>query len=117
MVFDMTEQDLALFRKIYSEILPSAQSCQVLVQTYFGDVRDVYQDLIQLPFAGVGLDFVEGKQTKNLIEQYGFPKDKILFAGLVNGKNIWKNHYKETLRALQELKEKGIHTVLSTSCI
>ena len=116
LVFDMTEQDLALFRKIYSEILPSAQSCQVLVQTYFGDVRDVYQDLIQLPFAGVGLDFVEGKQTKKLIEQYGFPKDKILFAGLVNGKNIWKNHYKETLQALQELKEKGIDTVLSTSC-
>ena len=116
LVFDMTEQDLALFRKIYFEILPSAQSCQVLVQTYFGDVRDVYQDLIQLPFAGVGLDFVEGKQTKKLIEQYGFPKDKILFAGLVNGKNIWKNHYKETLQALQELKEKGIHTVLSTSC-
>lgn len=116
LVFDMTEQDLALFRMIYSEILPSAQSCQVLVQTYFGDVRDVYQDLIQLPFAGVGLDFVEGKQTKKLIEQYGFPKDKILFAGLVNGKNIWKNHYKETLQALQELKEKGIHTVLSTSC-
>ena len=51
LVFDMTEQDLALFRKIYFEILPSAQSCQVLVQTYFGDVRDVYQDLIQLPFA------------------------------------------------------------------
>ena len=72
--------------------------------------------MIQLPFAGVGLDFVEGKQTKKLIEQYGFPKDKILFAGLVNGKNIWKNHYKETLQALQELKEKGIHTVLSTSC-
>ena len=116
LVFDMTEQDLALFRKIYSEILPSAQSCQVLVQTYFGDVRDVYQDLIQLPFAGVGLDFVEGKQTKKLIEQYGFPKDKILFAGFVNGKNIWKNHYKETLQALKELKEKGIHTVLSTSC-
>lgn len=116
LVFDMTEQDLALFRKIYSEILPSAQNCQVLVQTYFGDVRDVYQDLIQLPFAGVGLDFVEGKQTKKLIEQYGFPKDKILFAGLVNGKNIWKNHYKETLQELQELKEKGIHTVLSTSC-
>ena len=59
LVFDMTEQDLALFRKIYFEILPSAQSCQVLVLTYFGDVRDVYQDLIQLPFAGVGLDFVE----------------------------------------------------------
>ena len=116
LVFDMTEQDLALFRKIYSEILPSAQSCQVLVQTYFGDVRDVYQDLIQLPFAGIGLDFVEGKQTKKLIEQYGFPKDKILFAGFVNGKNIWKNHYKETLQALQELKKKGIHTVLSTSC-
>ena len=73
--------------------LPSAKQCHVLLQTYFGDVRDAYSDLINMPFSGIGLDFIEGKETYHLIETYGFPQDKWLFAGLVNGKNIWKNHY------------------------
>ena len=52
----------------------------------------------------------------HLIEAYGFPADKILFAGLVNGKNIWKNHYEKTLQTVKGLQEKNISVVLSTSC-
>ena len=62
------------------------------------------------------LDFLEGKETGHLIGRYGFPQEKVLFAGLVNGKNIWKNHYEKTLSVLKELKDKEIQTVLSTSC-
>lgn len=116
LVQDMNKEDLGLFHKIYEAVLPAAKQCKVLLQTYFGDVRDVYPELIKMPFAGIGLDFIEGKETYPLIEKYGFPKDKLLFAGLVNGKNIWKNHYGKTLQVLDELEEKGIKTVLSTSC-
>ncbi|MBR3735663.1 MAG: 5-methyltetrahydropteroyltriglutamate--homocysteine S-methyltransferase, partial [Lachnospiraceae bacterium] len=84
--------------------------------TYFGDVRDIYETLTALDFDGIGLDFVEGKQTLALIEKNGFPKEKLLFAGLVNGKNIWKNHYAKTLDVLEGLKAKGIEVVLSSSC-
>lgn len=115
LVQDMDREDLTVFRKIYDTVLSSCSS-KILLQTYFGDVRDVYQDLIKMPFAGIGLDFVEGKETYSLIEKYGFPKDKLLFAGLVNGKNIWKNHYRKTLQILGALQEKGIRLVLSTSC-
>lgn len=69
-----------------------------------------------MPFDGIGLDFLEGKETGHLIGRYGFPQEKVLFAGLVNGKNIWKNHYEKTLSVLKELKDKEIQTVLSTSC-
>lgn len=41
---------------------------------------------------------------------------KRLFAGVVNGKNIWKNNYEKTLSILNSLKEKEIQTVVSTSC-
>lgn len=98
LVWDMDENDISLFHKIYDELLAAKKSCKVLIQTYFGDVRDVYRNLIAMPFDGIGLDFIEGKQTFDLIEKNGFPEDKILFAGLVNGKNIlrlprrnWKN--------------------------
>ncbi|MGN0153132.1 MAG: 5-methyltetrahydropteroyltriglutamate--homocysteine S-methyltransferase [Lachnospiraceae bacterium] len=116
LVQDMDEEDIRLFRKIYNDILPCAKNCKILLQTYFGDVRDIYQDIIKMPFAGIGLDFIEGKETGHLIDAYGFPEDKLLFAGLVNGKNIWKNHYEKTLKTLNALREKGIRVVLSTSC-
>ena len=116
LVLDMTDKDRELFVKIYSKISDARRSCKLLLQTYFGDVRDVYEDIIKLPFDGVGLDFIEGKKSIELIKEYGFPKDKLLFAGLVNGKNIWKNHYEKTLNTIKDLEEKGINVVLSTSC-
>ncbi len=116
LVQDMTKEDIALFHRIYDAVLPCAKECKILCQTYFGDVRDVYTDLTQMSFAGIGLDFIEGKETAALIEKYGFPQDKKLFAGLVNGKNIWKNHYDKTLKVIRQLQEKGIDAVISTSC-
>ena len=96
LVQDMEKEDIELFHRLYDAILTAVKDCKVLLQTYFGDVRDIYQDLIEMPFDGIGLDFLEGKETLQLIESYGFPKEKKLFAGLVNGKNIWKNHYEKT---------------------
>ena len=116
LVQDMEKEDIELFHKIYDAVLTCKKQCKILLQTYFGDVRDIYQDLLQMPFDGIGLDFIEGKETINLIEKYGFPQDKILFAGLLNGKNIWKNHYDKTLKTLSVLKDKNIKVVLSTSC-
>lgn len=116
LVQDMSKEDIALFHKIYDALLSVSDSCKILLQTYFGDVRDIYKDLITMPFAGIGLDFLEGKKTAALVEEYGYPTDKILFAGLVNGKNIWKNHYDRTLKVIRNLREKDINVVLSTSC-
>lgn len=116
LVLDMDDSDKALFHQIYDELLAVDTYTKVLLQTYFGDIRDIYEEVIKMPFAGIGLDFIEGKQTCDLVSKYGFPKDKVLFAGVVNGKNIWKNHYDKTLKVLSGLRERGIDTVISTSC-
>mgnify|MGYP000043549234 FL=1 len=116
LVLDMDDSDKALFHQIYDELLAVETDTKVLLQTYFGDIRDIYEEVINMPFAGIGLDFIEGKQTCDLVSKYGFPKDKVLFAGVVNGKNIWKNHYDKTLKVLSGLREKGVDTVISTSC-
>lgn len=116
LVKDLTEEDIRFFRELYLEILEESGKVKVLLQTYFGDVRDVYRVLTELPFAGIGLDFIEGKRTAELIENEGFPEDKLLFAGLVNGKNIWRNHYRRTLDVLDGLRQREIRTVVSTSC-
>ena len=116
LVRDLSTEDKDFFKQLYKSILAVKGNVKILLQTYFGDVRDIYEELTSLEFDGIGLDFVEGKKTLELVEKYGFPGDKLLFAGLVNGKNIWRNNYEKTLSILDGLKKKGINTVLSTSC-
>lgn len=119
LVYDLSDADKALFNNIYDELLKERGNCNILLQTYFGDVRDIYEDIINKPFAGVGLDFNEGRKTFELVEKYGFPAGKLLFAGVVNGKNIWKNNYKKTLDLISSIKnacDNNINVVISTSC-
>lgn len=116
LVRDLTKEDVELFASIYEKLLPKKGQLKVLLQTYFGDVRDCYETLTGLDFDGIGLDFVEGKQTVDLLNKYGFPQDMTLFAGLVNGKNIWRTDYKKVLGILNGLSQKGYDLVLSTSC-
>ena len=117
LVRDLNDEDKKLFVSIYENILSAKGSVNVLLQTYFGDVRDVYSELTSLAFDGIGLDFIEGRKTLELVKVNGFPADKILFAGLVNGKNIWRNNYAKTLDVLKELRTAGVkEIVLSTSC-
>ena len=114
LVRDLDSNDIALFKEIYSSILAGKNGAKILLQTYFGDVRDIYSELITLDFDLIGLDLVEGRKTLELVKTYGFPSDKILVAGLVNGKNIWRNDYKKTLAVIEEIGNGNV--VLGTSC-
>ena len=114
LVKDLDEADIELFKNIYNTILENKNGVKVLLQTYFGDIRDIYTEVAKLDFDAIGLDFLEGRKTKELVKTNGFPKDKTLFAGLVNGKNIWRNDYKKTLAVLDEIGVSDV--VLSTSC-
>lgn len=113
LVKDLDEKELALFKELYEPLLLQKGRLKVLAQTYFGDVRDAYDVLLKLPFDGIGLDFVEGRKTLELVER-GFDDGKVLFAGVVNGKNIWRNNYQKTLELLKKLNVKNL--VLTTSC-
>ena len=113
LVKDLDEKELALFKALYEPLLLQKGKLKVLAQTYFGDVRDAYDVLLKLPFDGIGLDFVEGRKTHELVER-GFDDGKVLFAGVVNGKNIWRNNYQKTLELLKKLNVKNL--VLTTSC-
>ncbi|MCM1271343.1 MAG: 5-methyltetrahydropteroyltriglutamate--homocysteine S-methyltransferase, partial [Ruminococcus flavefaciens] len=116
LVIDMTAEDKVLFTQLYQKILSDKKGIKVLLQTYFGDVRDCYSEICGLNFDGVGLDFVEGKKNLELIQTNDFPTDKVLFAGVINGKNIWKNNYTNTLCIISELQKHCSEIILNTSC-
>ncbi|KRM09294.1 5-methyltetrahydropteroyltriglutamate--homocysteine S-methyltransferase [Paucilactobacillus suebicus] len=116
LVKDQTAADLDLFEAIYGPLLNAKHGLKVLLQTYFGDVRDSYDVLTSLDFDGIGLDFIEGAETLDIIKQHGFPADKILYAGVINGKNIWKAHYQDKLNLINQITDVADQVALSTSC-
>ena len=116
LVTDLSSSDIEIFRNIYGRLLSHKNGTKVLLQTYFGDIRDCYNEVMNLGFDAVGLDFLEGKKTLELIEEYGFSSEKTLFAGVVNGKNIWKCNYEKVLGLLGRLNENVADIVINTSC-
>lgn len=118
LVRDLTDADIALFKKIYSVLLSGKKGLKIILQTYFGDIRDAYETVTSLDFDAIALDFVEGRKTLELVKTYGFPKGKTLIAGIVNGKNIWKNDYSKSKEILDALKAIAAEDdiIIGTSC-
>ena len=118
LVTDLDEQDVVLFEKIYNKLLTSKDTLKVLLNTYLGDIRDIYSKVLSMDFDAYGLDFVEGKQNIDLIKKYGFGSDKQLFAGVVNGRNIWRNSYEDSMVILNTLKQyvSSENLIISTAC-
>ncbi|XP_007015561.2 PREDICTED: 5-methyltetrahydropteroyltriglutamate--homocysteine methyltransferase [Theobroma cacao] len=119
LVLDLESHQLQAFTHAYSELESSLSGLNVLIETYFADVPvETYKKLTSLKgVTGFGFDLVRGTKTLDLIKS-GFPSDKYLFAGVVDGRNIWANDLASSLSTLQALegivgKEK---VVVSTSC-
>jgi len=118
LVTDLNENDIEIFKRIYTELLKNKGNLKILIQTYFGDIRDCYSEVTDLGFDGIGLDFVESKKSLELIKEQGFPKNTTLFAGVVNGKNIWRNSYENSCITLKEIMKHvdKNNIIINTSC-
>ncbi len=116
LVRDLTNEDKQIFTDIYRAVLKEKKGLKINLETYFGDIRDIYSEVINIDFDGVSLDFAEGKETAELIEKFGFPKDKLLTAGLICGKNIWRTCYDKVLNILLKLANNDQKLALGTSC-
>ena len=69
---DLSAEEKALFLDLYvGASLADKKGLEVLIQTYFCDVLVIsILDLLELPVDAIGLDFVEGKKTLNLLSRW-----------------------------------------------
>ncbi|ARK30245.1 5-methyltetrahydropteroyltriglutamate--homocysteine S-methyltransferase [Halalkalibacter krulwichiae] len=103
LVTDISEEEMSLFTSVYHFITDQVPDLDIIVQTYFEAVTH-YDAVVNLPVKGIGLDFVAGFETNfAAITKHGFPKDKILAAGIIDGRNIWKSNLEEKLTFIKEL--------------
>ena len=117
LALDKEDGDVSLFKSLYAKILPAREDkIKVLLNTYFGHIADVYETVNLLGFDGIGLDLNEGKD-ENLaaVEKYGVAENTTLFAGVVNGRNIWRNNYAVSLGLIDALRQKTDNVAVSTA--
>jgi 5-methyltetrahydropteroyltriglutamate--homocysteine methyltransferase len=117
LVEDRTADELEALERAYERLGLLDGAPKILVNTYFDHVGEALPVLARLPIAAVGLDFVRGEQNRDLVSRHGWPEDKVLFAGVVSGRNVWINDLDRSLALLRELQQvTGGQVVVSTSC-
>lgn len=105
LVKDLDAHHLLAFTHAYAELESSLSGLNVLIETYFADVpAEAYKTLTSLKaVTAYGFDLVRGAKTLDLIKE-GFPSGKYLFAGVVDGRNIWANNLATSLSSLQAIE-------------
>jgi 5-methyltetrahydropteroyltriglutamate--homocysteine methyltransferase len=118
LVTKLSLADVQRLKTIYETIAARVPSLNIMLQTYFEAV-DHYSDVVALPVKGIGLDFVHGLSGNIAsIKALGFPQDKVLGAGVIDGRGIWRAALGEKLELLAEL-DKAVppgHLIVQSSC-
>ncbi|KAI0527020.1 hypothetical protein KFK09_002616 [Dendrobium nobile] len=106
LVKDLDSHQLETFTKAYTELESSFSGLKVVIETYFADVPvKAYKTITSLnAITGFGFDLVRGTKTLDVIKSEGFPSGKYLFAGVVDGRNIWANDLAASLSTLEALE-------------
>ncbi|MDY7220939.1 5-methyltetrahydropteroyltriglutamate--homocysteine S-methyltransferase [Halalkalibacterium halodurans] len=118
LVTSISAREMALVTRIYEQINEAIADAPLFLQTYF-DAVTFYEEVVSLPVKGIGLDFVHGG-AKNLeaLRTFGFPEDKVLAAGIIDGRNIWISNLRERHELVHQLEQHVAkdRLVLQPSC-
>ncbi len=109
------EKELSMLRKECEELASVSGKIRIIAATYFEHSNEATEVLCDSPVWGIGLDFTAGiKNLENIKSLNG----KKLFAGVVDGRNIWRNDFEETSRLLEKITEKVPEEdiVVTTGC-
>ncbi len=101
-VKDLDVKILSLIKRVYDDLASVAGNIKIIIATYFEHSNEATKILINTPIWALALDFVYGKDNLQSIQAIA-QSDKILIAGVIDGRNIWKNHINQTLDLLKQI--------------
>lgn len=79
---------------VYAYFAKEVPQAKIIFQTYFEALIDA-KELSELPVAAFGLDFVHGLDENLEAVEAGYFENKEVFAGVVDGRNIWATDFEK----------------------
>jgi len=117
-VTDKNESDLLpLITKVYNELTGVASNIKIVFATYFEHAIKAVSEVAKTKIYGIALDFIHGKRNFEALETIK-NSHLTLFAGVIDGRNIWKSNIDEKVKLVREISEKigGKDFYIGTSC-
>lgn len=116
-VKDIEPKVLSLVKPCYDVLAKVSDNIKIVVTSYFEHSNEATKVLVHTPIWAIGLDFLYGEKNFKSLELIE-DSNKILIAGVVDGRNIWKNDIQKSLGLLEKIatvvrKEK---LIISSSC-
>lgn len=102
-------------KDVYAYFAKEVPEAKLIFQTYFEALIDA-KDLSELPVAAFGLDFVHGLDENLEAIEAGYFADKEVFAGVVDGRNIWATDFVKTSALLEKIQANVKTLVVQPSC-
>ena len=102
------------FERAYHSL--NGAGVKLLLASYFGPLRENLLVALKLPVAGIHVDCVRGGDELSQVIDW-LPATKILSAGVIDGRNIWKTDLAAVLNRFEGLHQRlGDRLWLAPSC-
>jgi 5-methyltetrahydropteroyltriglutamate--homocysteine methyltransferase len=116
-VKDVEPKVLSLIKPCYDRLAKVSDNIKIAVTTYFEHSNEASKVLVHTPVWAIGLDLLYGEKNFESLERIA-NSGKKLIAGVVDGRNIWKNDIIKTIGLLEKTarvvpKE---NLIVSSSC-
>jgi len=116
-VKDLEPKVLSLIKPLYDELCSVAKNIKIVVSSYFEHSNEATKILVHTPIYAIALDFVYGEKNKEVLDIIA-SSNKILIAGVIDGKNIWKSDFEQKVRLLEQISQiiPKERLIVSSSC-
>lgn len=114
LVLDLPTEWHQAFESTYNRL--QGKDLKILLATYFGGLNGSTTTVVNLPVEGLHVDLVrDTEQLTGILDR--LPSYKVLSAGVVNGRNIWKADIRSIVDKLREASERLGHRLwVAPSC-
>ncbi|MCZ6160965.1 5-methyltetrahydropteroyltriglutamate--homocysteine S-methyltransferase [Campylobacter ureolyticus] len=101
-VTDLDEKLVKFIKPTYNKF-SEISNLKIIFVTYFENAIKSVNELIDTKIWAIGLDFTNDKNFKAL--EILSKSDKVLFAGIINGRNVWRANLDDKLNIINKIKE------------
>lgn len=117
LALDLTAKDKDAFVYAYREIAAKVTGVKIQVATYFEGLYDNTQLAVNLPVAALHIDLVRAPEQLEQVLAV-IPSQMILSVGVIDGRNVWKNDYENSLKFINTAIAKlgSDRVIIAPSC-
>ncbi len=105
LALDLSPKDKAAFEYAYNAIAEQVAGVEILIATYFEGLLDNTALAVNLPVAALHIDLVRAPEQLNEVLA-AIPDTLQLSLGVVDGRNVWKNDYSQSLALIQKAADR-----------